>query len=120
MTMAADDGNWESPGGYRPYFVVSYAHSPTISEDADADRSVSTFFRDLESMVRRYASRRSGPIQGFFDQRVIPGLGWKESLSQALSAAQVFVPLYSDGYFTKSLPGREWECFRQRIVLAGV
>lgn len=120
MTMAADDGKWESLGGYHPYFVVSYARSPMIFEDPDVDQWVSTFFRDLESMVSQYASRRSGPIHGFFDQRTLPGLGWKESLSQALSAAQVFVPLYSDGYFTKSLPGREWACFRQRTVLAGV
>jgi FxsC-like protein len=120
MTVTVNGATLESSSEYHPYFIVSYAHSPKIAEHPDADRWVSTFFDDLEFAVRRYAAARSGPIHGFFDQRLLPGSTWKESLSQALSTAQVFVPLYSAGYFARSLPGREWACFHRRVELAGL
>ena len=43
---------------YNPYFFLSYAHTPMIAEypEADPDRWVKTFFRDLVITVRRYAS----------------------------------------------------------------
>ncbi len=120
--MAAKDNVTERPTGNRPYFYLSYAHSPRMAKyrDADPDRWVSRFFGDLLVAVRRHSSTPSGLIEGFFDQHLPPGLDWKESLSQALGTAQVFVPLYSAGYLAKSLPGREWACFRKRVELAGL
>jgi FxsC-like protein len=119
MLVTVDSRTLETPGEYSTYFVVSYAHSPVIAENPDADRWVGTFFSDLENEVKRYASPRSGAIHGFFDQRIPPDSDWKESLSRALGRAQVFVPLYSVLYFQRSLPGREWACYRQRLESAG-
>ena len=117
--MVADPSVLESPGEYSTYFVVSYARSSAIAENPDADRWVCTFFDDLEDEVKRHASSRSASIHGFFDQRIPPDSDWKESLSHALGRAQVFVPLLSDGYFKRSLPGREWACYLRRLELAG-
>jgi FxsC-like protein len=119
--MAIKSGVAEWPPGDRPYFFLSYAHSPTLGETADGhpDPSVTTFFGDLLVAVRKHASTPSRLIQGFFDQRLPPGSDYKESLSRALGTAQVFVPLYSAVYIAKSRPGREWACFRKRVELAG-
>jgi FxsC-like protein len=120
MAMTADNETLVSPAEPHPYFIVSYARVPGIAESPEADQLVGTFFDDLEATVRRYASARSGPINGFFDQRIPPGSDWKKSLTRALQTAQVFVPLYSVGYFAKSLPGREWACFHSRVREAGL
>ena len=117
--MMTDPGLLETSGEYSTYFVVSYAHAPAMADNADADRWVRTFFDDLEGEVRRHASSHSASIHGFFDQRIPPDSDWKESLSRALGRAQVFVPLLSDGYFKRSLPGREWACYHRRLELAG-
>ena len=114
--MIVKDGIRESLSSDSPYFVVSYAHSPTIGEY----RLVRTFFDDLELAVRALASARSGPIHGFIDQQIPPDSNWKDSLSRALGTAQVLVPLYSVRYFAKSLPGREWACFYRRVEMAGL
>jgi FxsC-like protein len=110
------------PGRRRPYFFLSYAHSNPLAgfPKADPDRWVREFFGDLVAAVRRHASGRADLISGFFDQEIPAGSDWKGALSRALSAAEVFVPLYSVGYLTTSWPGREWACFRQRMELAGV
>jgi FxsC-like protein len=85
----------------------------------DPDKYVRQFFDDLAAAVSRYASPGSGLISGFFDQEIPFGSDWKESVSRALGAAEVFVPLYSPWYFARSWPGREWACFYQRMVQAG-
>jgi FxsC-like protein len=110
------------PGRRRPYFFLSYAHSNPLAEfpQADPDRWVRNFFGDLVAAVRRHASGRSELISGFFDQDIPIGSDWKGALSGALSAAEIFVPLYSVGYLTTSWPGREFAFFRQRMELAGV
>jgi len=41
-------------------------------------------------------------------------------MSHALSTAEVFVPLYSPGYFARSWPGREWASFERRMTDSGV
>lgn len=103
------------------YFYLSYAHSPPLAgtpQDAP-DPWVRAFFSDLSGAVRRRGHQR-GIAPGFFDQAIPVSSDWRASLTQALSTAQVFVPLYSPGYFARSWPGREWACFRQRLVNAGV
>ncbi len=105
-----------------PYFFLSYAHSPPLEvyQQEDQDRWVGRFFRDLNAAVRRYASPGSGLSAGFFDQEIPLSSDWKASLNQALGTAEVFVPLYSPGYFARSWPGREWACFHQRVTQAGI
>jgi hypothetical protein len=104
------------------YFYLSYAQSPPLAgrTQADPDQWVRAFYRDLMAAVARYASPGAGLALGFFDQEIPLGADWNVSLTRALGAAQVFVPLYSPGYFARSWPGREWACFYQRLVNAQV
>jgi FxsC-like protein len=104
------------------YFFLSYAHSPPLAgnHQADPDQWVRRFFRDLTASVTRHATPRSALAPGFFDQEIPVGSDWKASLNRALGAAEVFVPLYSPGYFARSWPGREWACFHRRLVMAGL
>jgi FxsC-like protein len=115
-------GAKNAAGTRRPYFFLSYAHSDPLagSPKAKPDELVEKFFRDLTKAVRRHASRRPELVRGFFDQEIPVGSDWKESLSQALGTAQVFVPLYSVRYLDKSYPGREWACFHRRMELTGM
>jgi hypothetical protein len=102
-----------------PYFFLSYAHSYPLDGDSGVthDDFVQRFFNDLSDAVRRHAS--SGDVSGFCDQVVPLGSDWKQSITGALSTAQVFVPLYSMGYLTSSWPGRELTSFRNRVRAAG-
>ena len=111
----------EALGMHGPYFFLSYAHSDPLAgyPDANPDELVGEFFGDLAAAVMRHASRRPGMVPGFCDQEIPVGSDQKKSRRQALGAAQVFVPLYSAAYITKSRPGQEWACFRQRLELAG-
>jgi FxsC-like protein len=106
----------------RSYFFLSYAHSPPLSGDGgtDPDQHVREFFGDLAAAVGRRASEGSVLIPGFFDRDIPIDSDWNESLCLALGAAEVFVPLYSPGYFARSWPGREWACFHRRLELAGL
>jgi FxsC-like protein len=104
------------------YFFLSYARSAPLAGDwqEDPDEHVRQFFDDLTDAVSSRASEDSRLIPGFFDQDLPVGSDWKESLNRALGAAEVFVPLYSPGYFSSSWPGREWACFHRRMELAGI
>jgi FxsC-like protein len=104
------------------YFFLSYEHSPPLagSLKADPDQWVRRFFNDLKKSVARHGRPRSGLAPGFFDQQIPLGSDWKAAFSRALGAAEVFVPLYSPGYLARSWPGREWACFHQRMVQAGL
>jgi len=104
------------------YFFLSYAHSPPLAgtQQADPDQWVRRFFRDLTDSVEHRAAPHSRLAPGFFDQDIAPGADWKAALNRALSTAEVFVPLYSPGYFARSWPGREWACFHQRMSRAGL
>jgi FxsC-like protein len=103
------------------YFFLSYAHSPPLVgvPQLTHDQWVRTFFHDLSAVVQRLGSKQ-GVVAGFFDQEIPLNSDWQASLTQALGTTQVFVPLYSPGYFSRSWPGREWACFRERLVNAGV
>ena len=103
-----------------PYFFLSYARSDPLAGNRyeDPDELVETFFSDLTDAVRRHASGGEG-VSGFYDQGIPVGSDWKLSVTRALSAAQVFVPLYSVGYLTSSWPGRELACFKKRVEAAG-
>ena len=103
-----------------PYFFLSYAPSDPLAgnPDEDPNKQIETFFDDLSAAVKRYASAGSRDV-GFFDRKIPRGADWKQSITGALSAAQVFVPLYSVGYLKKSWPGRELTCFTKRVAEAG-
>jgi FxsC-like protein len=124
--MSESGGNRRGSGARGNYFYLSYAHSPPLAgsllEDTRAvpDRRVGEFFRDLTQALQRHASRQSSLQAGFFDQEILFDPTWKATLTSALGSAQVFVPLYSPDYVTRSWPGREWACFEQRVRNAGV
>jgi FxsC-like protein len=118
--------SWERLGNRGSYFFLSYAHSPPLAgalgEDLpDApDKWVRDFYDDLAAAVQARASRESGLVPGFYDQEIPIGSDWKATLSTALGTAEVFVPLYSPEYLSKSWPGREWACYEQRLTMAGI
>lgn len=120
--MSGTDSTQDRLGQRGTYFFLSYAHSPPLegSPQTDPDRWVRAFFRDLANSVRRCASPESRLDPGFFDQNIPLNSDWKASLTRALSAAEVFVPLYSPSYLTRSWPGKEWAAFRQRVRESGL
>src|ERR1022692_4031447 len=120
MMVTDIDPAERKPPEDRSYFFLSYAHSPPLEGDGqkDHDKDVREFFHDLTDAVTSRASPHSGIIRGSFDQDFPVGPDWLHYFSRALGAAEVFVPLYSPGYFARSWPGREWACFYQRMVIA--
>jgi FxsC-like protein len=100
------------------YFFLSYAHSAPDSQGtlADPDRWVKAFYGDLHEEVRRLARPNAELDIGFYDQLLPPGSDWKELLAAKLGAAEVFVPLYSPGYFKRSWPMWERDSFGQRVA----
>jgi FxsC-like protein len=102
--------------GRGAYFFLSYAHSaPSGDMQTDTDHWVRVFYKDLAEAVQRYAQPAAGLTTGFIDDLVQPGSDWNAMLSDALGAAEVFVALYSPGYFNKSWPRRVRESFRYRL-----
>lgn len=104
------------------YFFLSYAHSPPLTGTSwsEPDRWVKIFFLDLSSSIQRLRSRTLDIAPGYFDQEIPLSDGWRASLARALSRAESFVPLYAPAYFARSWPGREWACFQQRMLNAGI
>lgn len=104
------------------YFYLSYAQSPPLSDAVqdDPDQWVRNFYDDLTAAVRSHASPGPALRPGVFDKDLPLGSDWKASLTEALSRAEVFVPLYSPRYFAQSWPGREWARFEQRLIDARV
>jgi FxsC-like protein len=103
------------------YFYLSYARSAPLAGtlQSDPDRSVRKFYRDLSEAVQ-HGSGTDRLTAGFFDQEIPLSADWKSSLNAALGTAEVFVPLLSPGYYARSLPGREWAAFVDRLHRAGV
>lgn len=113
--MSTRPASWPySPGSY---FFLSYAHSPPTSDGVltDIDHWVKIFYDDLCAEVRRLARPNTGLDIGFVDYQLPAGSDLKGALASALGAAEVFVPLYSPGYLTRSWPLSERESFGRRI-----
>jgi FxsC-like protein len=107
--------------GPRSFFLSYAPPGPfTVSEQPEPDRSVSRFFAALTQAIQDRAGPRADRIRGFYDQEIPPGSDRNESLRQALGEAEVFVPLCSPNYFSRSWPGREWACFEIRLKQARV
>lgn len=98
------------------YFFLSYAHSaPPTGASADTDHWVRVCYDDLTRTVRRFARPAAGLSAGFIDDLIQTGSDWNAALGDALAVSEVFVALYSPGYFNKSWPLRERESFLQRL-----
>jgi FxsC-like protein len=104
-----------------PYFFLSYARSDPLAGNPgeDPDELVKKFFSDLTRAVRNQSSSVGDAVPGFIDREIPLDSDWKEFTARALSSAQVFVPLYSVAYVTKTWPGRELTCFKKRVTQAG-
>jgi len=111
----------EKAGMHTPYFFLSYARSDPLAgnPEENPDHLVERFFTDLTNAVRSRAHGTKGAVSGFFDQKIPLGSDLKLFITQALSASQVLVPLYSVGYLTNSWPGREFAYFLRRVEQAG-
>ncbi|WP_405879593.1 TIR-like protein FxsC [Streptomyces sp. NBC_01136] len=103
----------------RPYFFLSYAHTPAWGPDGgDPDHWVHTFFTALCDRVTALTDLPAGAPAGFMDRQTRPGDGWPKRLRENLATCRVFVPLFSPRYFTSESCGREWSAFHERRVWA--
>lgn len=94
------------------FYFLSYARP---DRDEDSYDCIRRFRTELEQEVRRIKGPTEGRI-GFFDgEDIKSGDAWPDTLSEALCTSRVFVPIYSQTYFTKDYCGREWKIFRDRL-----
>lgn len=109
------------PADSRPYFFLSYAHTPRADEydTLDPDIWVGDFYRDICRHLFAITDLPSGAKAGFMDQELRPGNVWPAKLAEALATCRVFVPLYSLRYFKSEHCGREWFAFSRRVAAQG-
>lgn len=101
----------------RPYFFLSYAHTPSWGPDSgDPDHWVRTLFKDLCNDIMALTDLPAGSNAGFMDREMRSGEGWPERLSENLATCRVFVPLFSPRYFSSEMCGREWYAFTERML----
>ncbi|MFI6359286.1 TIR-like protein FxsC [Streptomyces sp. NPDC050743] len=107
------------PYDVRPYFFLSYAHTPPWGPGGgDPDHWVHVLFNDLCSHIMALTDLPAGAPAGFMDREMRSGEGWPHRLSESLANCRVLVPLLSPRYFTSEACGREWYAFNERIVHA--
>ncbi|MET7476460.1 TIR-like protein FxsC [Streptomyces sp. NPDC005648] len=105
------------PRNTRPYFFLSYAHTPrNDSEVAGPNAWVKKLYDGLCAHLLEMTSLPMGARAGFLDQGIALGARWTDELSENLARCQVFVPLYSPRYFISEMCGREWWAFSQREI----
>jgi FxsC-like protein len=106
------------PGGDdSPYFFLSYAHTPRHDPaDPDPDEDVVRFYNELCKYILNFCDLPAGRRVGFMDHDLRPGNVWPWSLSRALATCHVFVPLYSQRFFTSAECGKEWWAFSVRMA----
>ena len=112
----AEVATW-GPDLPRPYFYLSYAHTPgSASSGSDPNQSVYRLFDDLcETIMEMTTTPASQPV-GFIDRSVAHGLDPAERVAEAVAHCRVFVPLYSPRYFKSTACGQEWWAFANRPV----
>ncbi|MEE1769199.1 FxsC protein [Streptomyces sp. JV185] len=101
---------------HRPYFFLSYAHTPGYGGGTDPDMWVERLFQDLCGHVMALTDLPAGAPAGFIDREIRSGEGWSERLGEALATCRVFVPLFSPRYFASEMCGKEWYAFAQRAI----
>ncbi|MEV4082034.1 TIR-like protein FxsC [Nonomuraea fuscirosea] len=100
---------------YQPYFFLSYARTPRISDkDPDPNLWVTKFYRALCQEIMQISRLPAGVSPGFMDQELRVGAAWNERLAKELASCRVFVPLYSPRYFGSEPCGKEWAAFDLR------
>ncbi|MFD3501857.1 TIR-like protein FxsC [Streptomyces sp. NPDC058676] len=103
----------------RPYFFLSYAHTPSWGEGRfDPDHWVRVFYQDLCDNIMAMTSLPAGAAVGYMDRGMSSGEDWSRELSESLASCRVLVPLISPRYFASDLCGREWYAFLERIIQA--
>ncbi len=106
-----------SGGDYAPYFFMSYAHTPRHDPaDPDPDEDVVKFYNELCKYILNFCALPAGRRVGFMDHDLRPGNVWPWNLSRALATCRVFVPLYSQRFFTSAECGKEWWAFSVRMA----
>lgn len=107
------------PQHKRPYFFLSYAHTPPWGPDSgDPDHWVRVLYRDLCTHIMAITDLPAGFPVGFMDREMRSGEGWPEKLAENLATCRVFVPLLSPRYFSSEMCGREWFAFNERMLRA--
>ncbi|MEU3216234.1 FxsC protein [Streptomyces sp. NPDC006971] len=101
---------------HRPYFFLSYAHTPGYGRGTDPDMWVERLFQDLCGHVMAMTDLPAGASAGFIDREIGAGEGWSERLGEVLATCRVFVPLFSPRYFASEMCGKEWYAFAQRAI----
>ncbi|MFI6061398.1 FxsC protein [Streptomyces sp. NPDC051286] len=101
---------------HRPYFFLSYAHTPGYGGGTDPDMWVERLFQDLCGHVMAMTDLPAGASAGFMDREIRSGEGWSERLGSVLATCRVFVPLFSPRYFASEMCGKEWHAFEQRAI----
>ncbi len=102
--------------GHRPYFFLSYAHTPGYGAGTDPDMWVERLYQDLCGHVMAMTDLPAGARAGFMDREIRSGEGWSERLGDVLATCRVFVPLFSPRYFASEMCGKEWYAFEQRAI----
>lgn len=104
-----------SPASGRPYFFLSYAHTPKHDQNDrnDPDRWVHKFFGDVCQNILDITNAHPAEV-GFIDRNNRAGGIWPVELARALATCRVFVPLYSERYFGSEHCGKEWFAFSRR------
>ena len=102
----------------RPYFFLSYPHTPKFvdRDDADPDLWAVKLYKDLCDHLFQISSLPVHGSIGFMDRDLRPGNEWAVEVANALAACRVFVPLYSPRYFSSEHCGREWCAYTRRAV----
>lgn len=105
------------PGNDRPYFFLSYAHTPRHDDGSgrDPDRWVAKLYADLRDHIIAMTSVHPSEA-GFMDREIRSGAPWPRRLAVALARCRVFVPLYSPRYFQSEECGKEWLAFTRRML----
>ncbi len=111
------DRGWDEDDA-RPYFFLSYAHTPKAGARGASDPNhwVRQLYRDLCEAVLQLTTVPDGVAVGFMDESMHQGELWAERLSDELATCRVFVPLYSPRYFNSVPCGQEWHAFTRRPV----
>ncbi|MGW6916094.1 TIR-like protein FxsC [Kitasatospora sp. NPDC054939] len=100
-------------GSARPYFYLSYAHTPRTGEGSvHWERRL---FLDLCEEILQLTTVPAGAPVGVMDDSPELGERWRER-ARELATCRVFVPLFSPRYFGSELCGKEWQAFARRPV----
>ncbi|WP_441250734.1 TIR-like protein FxsC [Kitasatospora sp. McL0602] len=118
--MDDDPGGWDE-GTVRPYFFLSYAHTPRAGTRGAGDPNhwVRKLYEDLCEAILQLTDLPEGAPVGFMDQSMHQGERWAQRLAKELATCRVFVPLYAPRYFNSVACGQEWHAFTRRPVFQG-